>query len=332
MTGIDHVRLLIKNNRAGEEIFRITPRRLKEAEARHREIASCLTTTIDWDVDHFEEHIGSAHGLVTWDLPTEALARRAPNLRWIHIIGAGVDHLQPLDWVPKGVSITNNRGIHADKAGEYGLMALLMLHHRIPQSMTAQRNHEYLEQFTSVISGSRLLVIGAGHMGQAVGAAAQNIGVETIGIRRRAQPTPGFEAVHGPDDLDALLPTADAVLITAPLTDETRHLIDTRRFGLMKPGAGLINMGRARIVDEPALIEALTSGHLSGAVLDVFEPEPVPEHSALWDTPNLVMTPHMSSDDAEWYTPKTLDLIFENVGRLQAGLPLRNVVDLEAGY
>lgn len=329
---IERVRLHIKNNRAGEEIFRVTPERLADARSRHPDADAWLDTTLEWDLDEFESHIGRAHGLVTWDLPTDDLAERAPNLRWIHIIGAGVEHLQPLGWVPEFVSITNNRGVHADKAAEYGLMAVLMLNNSIPDLVTMQRRRTYVERFTSTLAGTTLVVVGPGHMGSAVAAAVRPFGVRTVGVARTPGDRPGFDEMVTTDDLDAVLPGADFMLVTTPLTAETRGLIDERRFGLMQAGVGIINMGRAPVIDEDALVSAIESGHVSGAVLDVFEPEPLPSTSRLWDLPNVVMTPHMSSDDAVHYTPKTLDLVFENARRLHTGEPLINVVDLTLGY
>lgn len=332
MAGLDHVHLLIKNNRSGEPIFRITPDLLAGARSRHPDVAAHVTATLDWDTDNFDELIGAAHAIVTWDLPTQGLASRAPNLRWIHIIGAGVEHLVPLTWLPDRVTLTNNRGVHADKAGQYGLMALLMLNNRLPSFVAAQRRHDYIELFTSTIVDKVLLVVGTGHMGTAVAAQAQSLGLRTIGIWRNPKPTEGFDEIGGPDDLDDFLPRADFVVVTTPLTTETLGLIDARRLGLMKPTAGLINMGRAQVVDYDALAKSLSEGAIAGAVLDVFDPEPLPADSPLWDVPNLILTPHTSSDDLVRYTPLTLDLIFENLRRLLADEALLNAVDPKLGY
>jgi len=329
---LTRIHLHIKNNRAGEEIFRVTPARLADAEARHRNVAERVITTLDWDTDNFAEHMASAHGLLTWDLPTESLDKLAPNLRWIHIIGAGVEHLHPLDWLPDGVILTNNRGVHGAKAGEYGLMALLMLNNRMPMLAAAQRERTYVELFTSTIVSRTLLVVGAGNMGSAVARQAKRHGLRTVGVQLRPRTNDAFDELHDPGRLDELLPTADFVLITVPLTSATTNLIDARRLALMKPTAGLINMARAKVVDYAALAKALTTGTISGAVLDVFDPEPLPSDSALWDIPNLVITPHTSSDDEIWYMPLTLDLVFANAARLLAGSPLINEVDPLHGY
>lgn len=328
----DRLVLHIKNNRAGEEVFRVTPGRLGAALAGNPEVATRLTVTLGWDTDHFDELVADAHGLVTWDLPTDDLARRAPALRWIHVIGAGVEHLAPLDWLPDGVQLTNNRGVHAPKAAQYGLMAALLLANDVPALLEAQRAHRWDERFTTTLDGTTVLVIGGGQMGSAVAAALRPHGVRTIGIRRTPRPTDGFDEVHGPERLDELLTAADLVVVTCPLTDETRGLLDARRLGLLPAGAGVVNMGRGAVIDEPALREALVTGHLGGAVLDVFDREPVPADSPLWDTPRLIMTPHVSSDDALHYIPRTLDLVMENAARLLDGADLRNVVDPDLGY
>jgi glyoxylate/hydroxypyruvate reductase len=132
--------------------------------------------------------------------------------------------------------------------------------------------------------------------------------------------------------LHKVLPRADFVLIAAPLTPDTRHLIDSTAIGLMKDGAGLINVGRAGVVDYAALAKALKASKLSGAMLDVFDPEPLPASSPLWRVPNLIITPHCSSDDLDEYLPKTMDLAFDNFLRLGSGRKLKNVVDRATGY
>ena len=328
----DKLRAHIKNNRAGEFIFRVTPERFADACARHAGIAARLDATIDWDLDNFEDSIASADCLLTWDLPTTDLAHRAPQLRWIHVIGAGVEHLQPLGWLPPGVKLINNKGVHAPKTEEYALMALTALNARLPAFMTQQRAHNYNSLFTPRIAGKTLLVVGAGHMGCAVARAGKKLGLRLLGIRRSPRATAPFDETGGPDRLDDWLVQADFVVLTTPVTNETRGLMDARRLALMKPGAGLVNLSRAAVLDRSALCQNLDSGHLSGAILDVVEPEPLPAESTLWDQRNLIITPHVSSDDEEAYIPLTLDLFFDNCARTLSGEPLRNVVDVELGY
>jgi phosphoglycerate dehydrogenase-like enzyme len=311
------LKLHIKNNRAGEEIFRITPERLAEARSRHPNIATHVETLIDWDLDRFEESIATAHALVTWDFPTMELARRAPKLRWIHVIGAGIEHLRPLDWLPKGVTLTNNRGVHAEKTADSAMMAILMLQNNLPKYVTDQRARIWNPRFATPIAGKTVVVVGVGEMGGAAARRFKALGLRVLGVRRGGRGRRGIDRVVGPDQLHAVLAEADFVHLTLPMTSETQGMIDAKALDAMKPGAGLVNFGRGPVLDHVALAERLASGHLSGAILDVHDLEPLPKSSFLWDVPNLVLTPHVSSDDDVSYIPLTLDLVFENLARLR---------------
>ena len=336
------MRVHVKNNHAspetfpptpeGEAVFTITRERFAAAAARYPHVARHLDVCIDWDLEHFESSMRTAEVLVTWDLPTADLARIAPNLRLIHIIGAGVEHLCPMDWVPEGVTVVNNRGAHADKAGEYGLMAVLMLHNHLPAIIGNQQRAHWESLYSTPIGGRTLLVIGAGSIGAAVARRCRALGIRVLGVTRHGRPLDAVDEMYTTDALDDLLPRADFVCVAVPLTPETRHLLDARRQGLMKRGAGMVNVGRAATVDYDALAANLRSGHLSGAVLDVFDPEPLPADSCLWSAPNLVVTPHVSADDGDSYVPLTLALVFRNLERLLEGKPLVNVVRPELGY
>jgi phosphoglycerate dehydrogenase-like enzyme len=182
------------------------------------------------------------------------------------------------------------------------------------------------------VAGRTVAVIGVGSMGGAVAAQAKKLKLRVLGVRRSRRPHRHVDAMFAPSELGRVLAQADFVVVAAPLTSETRGLLGAKELDLMKPGAGLINMGRAAIVDYEALRERLSSGRLGGAVLDVTDPEPLPAESPLWRTPNLIITPHVSSDDAERYTPRTLDLLFRNMKRFLSGVPLRNRIDRSAGY
>ena len=336
------MRVHVKNNHAspdtfpptpeGEAVFTITRERFDAAAARYPHVARRLDVFIDWDLDHFASSMRTAEVLVAWDLPTANLAGVAPNLRLIHIIGAGVEHLCPMDWVPDGVTVVNNRGAHADKAGEFGLMAVLMLHNRLPAIIGNQQRKHWESLYSTPIGGKTLLVIGAGSIGAAVARRCRTLGMHVIGVTRHRRALDSVDEMHVTDRLDDLLPRADFVLVAVPLTPETRNLLDARRQGLMKPGAGVVNVGRSATVDYDALAANLRTGHLGGAVLDVFDPEPLPPGSLLWGIPNLVVTPHVSADDGDSYVALTLELVFRNLERLLDGRPLVNVVRPELGY
>jgi phosphoglycerate dehydrogenase-like enzyme len=324
--------LHIKNNRAGEEAFRFTEERITAALERHKDAADRIDIRVDWDLDNFEKSMRDADALVTWDLPTAGLAKKAPHLRWIHIIGAGVEHLQPLTWLPPQTILTNNRGVHAEKTAESAAMAVLMLHNRIPAYVSDQRAAHWNPVYVPPIAGKTVAVIGVGEMGGAAARAFKALGLKVLGIRRGAAPHPSVDEMHGPEDLRTVLGAADFVHVTLPQTPETTGLIDRQAIRAMKQGAGLVNFGRAPVLDHDALVEALRDGHLGGAILDVHDPEPLPAGSPLWEVPNLILTPHVSSDDERSYIPATLDLVFENCNRLLNGESLKNRVDPSLGY
>ena len=328
----DRIKLHIKNNRAGEQVFRITSQRLTAAGERHPEIASRIDSFIDWDFDNFAASMKTANALVTWDLPTEKLAKIAPNLRWIHIIGAGVEHLQPIDWLPRGVTLTNNRGVHALKTAESAVMAVMMLNIGMPRLFTDQRNHVWDPRFSTPLTGKTIACIGVGEMGGAAARRFKQLGLKVIGVRRGAKPHRYVDVMHGPAELKNVLSQADFVHVTLPQTPETIGLIGAAELDAMKPGVGIINFGRAQVINYPALAERLVDGHIGGAILDVHDPEPLPEDSPFWDVPNLIITPHVTSDDDVSYIPLTLDLVFDNLGRMLRGKPLKNKVNPKLGY
>jgi phosphoglycerate dehydrogenase-like enzyme len=283
--------------------------------------------------------LAEADGLVTSNdilrdrkFPLRELAAAAPRLRWIHIIGAGIEPLLPLDWLPDHTVLTNNSGIHAEKIRESATMMLLALNARLPAILTNQRNAHWDAIFTPRIAGKTVLIIGLGHMGGTVASAAKALGLRVVGVNRSGAPHADADRVAPIGELDRVLPLADFVVLAAPLTPATLNLIDRQRIGLMKRGAGLFNIARAGLLDHGALVDALRSGALSGAVLDVHDPEPLPETSPLWQAANLIVTPHVTSDDLDSYLPKTYDLVFENAARLLRGEGLVNAVDRARGY
>lgn len=342
MTKPAAIRVHVKNNHAspetfpptleGEAVFTITEERFAAVAENHPEVARHLDVVIDWDLDNFHDSMRTAEVLVTWDLPTEGLAELAPNLRWIHIIGAGVEHLCPMDWVPEGVTVVNNRGAHAEKGGEFGLMAVLMLHNHMPAIIDNQRSARWQSLYSTPIAGKTLVIVGVGNIGAGVARQCRRAGMRVLGVSRHGRRNEDVDAMYSADALDEVLPQADFVLFAAPLTDETRNLLDRRRQALMKPGAGVVNLGRAATMDYQALADNLQSAHLSGAILDVFDAEPLPVDSPLWNTPNLIVTPHISADDGDTYVQMTLELVFENLRRYLANEPLINVVRPELGY
>ncbi|MDP7483867.1 MAG: D-2-hydroxyacid dehydrogenase [Candidatus Marinimicrobia bacterium] len=304
----------------------MTRERYEAAARRHPDVASRVDWSIGSGDENFNSVIGEIDVFVGWQFPLENLAQRAPKLKWIHIWGAGIEHLLPLDWLPRGVALINNSGVHAPKAGEFMVMAILMLNNRIPTLVTSQHQAHWNEIFSTCVADKTLVIIGVGQMGGTAARRAKELGMRVVGVRRSGHPRRYVDEMYVPGELDKVLPQADFVLISIPLTRETENLIGRRELDLMKPQAGLINLSRAQVVDYDALAEKLHKGELSGAVLDVFDPEPLPSESPLWKTPNLIITPHVASDDWDQYMPLTLDLFFNNIRRFFADRPLLNRV------
>jgi phosphoglycerate dehydrogenase-like enzyme len=329
--GWTRVHLHIDNDSQLGEVFEVTPTRLAEALKRHPAVAARLDITMEADGHRFDEHLRTADVLFGWRFDRRNLAQRAPRLRWIHAPGAGINHFIPFDWLPKNAVFTNNRGIHGARAHEYAIMAILMLNNRLPEMMTNQRQGKWVQLFNSGIEGKTLLIIGVGSVGSGIAAWAKRFGMYVIGIRRTGRPRRHVDEMHRPDALPALLPRADFVAVATPATSQTLHLLGRKEIAALKNGAGLLNYSRAALVDYDALRERLERREVS-AILDVFDPEPLPADSPLWRTPNLIISFLNDTATTEIYTPKTLDLLFRQMERFMAGRKLANIVSRELEY
>jgi glyoxylate/hydroxypyruvate reductase A len=256
----------------------------------------------------------------------------APRLKLLFVTNAGLDRLAPFDWLPPGVVLMNNRGTHAVKSGEFGIMAVLMLANRVPEMVTHQRAGEWRKLWGAVVTGQPITIVGLGSLGGAVARHAAAFGMAVTGVRARPSPNPHCVRVVGADGLDTVLRGTRFLVLACPLTDATRGLIDRRRLELLPEGAGIVNIGRGELIDQQALCDRLDAGHLSGAVLDVFDPEPVPSGHRLWSTRNLVISPHTSADDPATYNPVSLDLFLENLRAWHDGREPPNRFDIQRGY
>ena len=321
------MRLHIQNP-ANDPDFAIVPAQLQAAAAGVPYAASFGVRPEDFAAAAAEVEvlIGTAGTL------RSLLPLAAPKLRLVFVNAAGVDGLAPFDWLPDGVALVNNRGTHVAKAGEYIVMAALMLAARLPQMAAAQRAGQWRPVFTPPLAGRRVTIVGTGDLGSAGARALRALGVQVAGVRTRAEPHPDFAATHAIADLDAVLAATDILVLACPLTPATSGLLDRRRLALLPLGAGVLNLGRGRLLEQDALCDLLDAGHLSGAVLDVFDPEPLPEGHRIWRTGNLIVTPHVSCDDPASYNARSLSILFANLRAWRAGLPLPNRVDVARGY
>ena len=211
-------------------------------------------------------------------------------------------------------------------------MGLQMLNYQVPKFTSDQRCRDWKPVYSTPIKGKTVTVVGVGKMGEASAQVAKSMGLRVRGVRRTGRPSRYVHAMYTPEDLDDALDNADFVILNMPLTPETENLIGEKQFAALRPGAGLINLARGGVLDHTALVSALEHGVLGGAILDVTTPEPLPPNSKLWHTPNLIITPHVSSDDDANYTDLTLDLLFRNLGRYLEGRPLINRVRPKLGY
>jgi phosphoglycerate dehydrogenase-like enzyme len=205
------------------------------------------------------------------------------------------------------------------------------LHARLREVIDNQRSHRWQQILTPPIAGRTAVIIGFGDLGQAAGRAAKKLGLRVIAVTRSGKATRLAEVVVPASRIERVLPNADFVIVAAPLTSDTRGLLDRARLDLLKPGAAFINIGRSAIVDYDALREKLAAGRLAGAVLDVFDEEPLPRDSSLWDTPNVIVMPHITCD-APGYAERLLDRWFVNFERFLSGRKLNGMVDRRLGY
>ncbi len=291
-----------------------------------------LAPSYSGDEAGFVRGVADAEVLIGWKFPRGDLAQRAPRLEWIQLIGAGVDHLYPLDWLPPGVQLANASGVHTGKSFEYTLMALVALFTRLPRLLEHQRERKWSKIQTGTLPGRTALVIGLGAVGAGAARAAKALGMRVLGVRRSRCPRRHVDRVYSFAELPTALPHADFVVLAAPLTAETHEILGAAEIALLPRGAGVVNLGRGRLIEQSALVAALRSGQLGGAFLDVAWPEPHPPDGPLWDAPNLILTPHVGADDIENYVPLVFRIALENLTRYLAGKRLRNRVRTSLGY
>jgi phosphoglycerate dehydrogenase-like enzyme len=269
-----------------------------------------------------------------------AMVERAARLRWVHSTAAAVGGLLPLgELSARGVSVTNSRGIQAAPIAEHVMGGLLVLARRFDLMLEAQRERRWIQNELTrgawpwSLRGRKMVILGLGTIGQEVARRAHAFGMRVTGVRRRLdQPRPAFvESVAGPDQLNEALRGCDVLVISAPSLPDTDRLIRAEQIALLNPGAILINVARGRIVDEPALIAALETGRLGGAVLDVFEREPLDTASPLWRFPNVIISPHSAGVRPDHWD-EVIDLFSDNLRRYQRGEPLLNMVNCDTGY
>jgi phosphoglycerate dehydrogenase-like enzyme len=273
--------------------------------------------------------------IMAGSVPPDLLVR-AKKLRWYQHWGAGIDWLiQHEGVVKKDFLLTNTSGIHAIPISEHILAFMLAFARNFPMSIRHQQQRYWDHQETGQLfelAGKHVLIIGLGAIGKQTAHILSALGMHVAGIRRSpGQPVEGVEYLAGMEDLDRILPQADFVVVTLPLTKDTHHIFNSSTFSKMKKSAYFINIGRGGTVHEADLVSALQEQQIAGAGLDVFETEPLPADSPLWDMPNVIITAH-NSGISPLYDQRAFAIFIDNLERYLHNQPLRNLVNKELGY
>ena len=285
----------------------------------------------------FAQSAAGADALLVWSGSRELVQQvwaMAPRVRWIHSRAAGLDTLLFPALVDSPVPLTNSSGVYSRSLGEFVVAAVLFFakdFHRMKRNQAAGR----WEQFdVDMVSRQTLGIIGYGEIGRSVARRAHAHGMKIIATRRRPELNDGDPFVSKSfhiDDRKQLMAESDFVLVCSALTPETKHLVAAGELNAMKPSGVIMNLGRGPIIDEVALAAALRSKVIRGAVLDVFDQEPLPESSPLWDMDNVLVSPHCADHTSTWMD-ESMEFFVENFHRYAKGAPLENVVDKKSGY
>jgi len=250
------------------------------------------------------------------------------GLDWIHSVQAGVDRFPFEDLEASEIILTNSTGIHGPSVGETVVGYMLTLARRLHVYLRNQETNTWAHppwNAPSTIEGRTVCVVGLGTLGRGIATRADALGMDVTGVKRTVEDVPGVDRVYPADDLLDAVEGADFVALACPLTEETHHLVDAEVLDRMDDDAYLINVARGSVVDEPALIDALDAGEIRGAALDVFETEPLPDDSPLWDFEEVLLTPHRSGSTVDYFR-LVGDIVRENVEHLDAGEELTNRV------
>lgn len=291
------------------------------------------TMTFEGDPEAFDRHIGKAEVILGAGLPKNLL-ELAPNLKWVQAYGAGVDYLAGTGLLEHGVALTSSSGINGPPIAESCMMFMIMNEKSMVKRVEAQSRREWTRYANGQLTGKTVGIVGPGSIGGSVAKRAAAFDMRVLAARRSyvaGQTVPNVDEVFPSDRLNEMLGECDYVVVAVSLTDETRGMIGKAQFDAMKPGAFFINVSRGAVVDEAPLLDALKSGRLGGAALDVFSQEPLPADSEFWGLPNVMVTPH-NTGGLKDHADRATQFFCENLRRYLDGQPLENRVDPVKGY
>ncbi len=277
-------------------------------------------------------HVADADAIAMWGFQNcEPLLLAAPHVRWVHSLSDGVERLLTTSMLTRPITLTNSHGVHDKSVSEHAMALLLSWFHRIPEAVRNQDAHAWKRPKGDILNKKHILIVGFGGIGRAIGEKAKVFGMKVSAFKRTRADELFADKVYTTEEIMDVLPTADVVIAALPSTPATENFFNADKFRAMKKGALFINIARASVVDEAALIEALQNGPIAGAALDVFSQEPLPADNPLWDMKNVIMTPHIASMTPDFWD-RLLDLLKENFSAFSAGGKLVNVIDKAKGY
>jgi phosphoglycerate dehydrogenase-like enzyme len=284
----------------------------------------------------FGDAVGKAEVILHWAGPRDLLRAvflASPQVRWIHSRSAGLDKVLFPELVASAVPLTNGSGVFSASLGEFALTAMLFFAKDLPRMQRNQRARRWEQFDVEMIAGRTVGIVGYGDIGRAVAARARALGMTVLALKRHAPATPDplIGKFFTPSDLSAMLAASDYVVVSAPLTPETHHMISDAAFAAMKPNAVLINVGRGPVVDQAALVRALNGKRIRGAGLDVFEQEPIPPDDPIWSFENVLVSPHCADHTSDWLND-AMRFFLAQYDRFRKGEPLQNIVEKHLGY
>jgi len=287
--------------------------------------------------ESLQPELAEANVLFNWQSGKDEIRKvmeGAPHLQWIHARFAGLDHILFPELIESPIPLTNGSGVFSQSLGEFAILGALYFAKYVPR-LNKSKSARAWEVFTVEYAARQTIgIVGHGDIGRAVAWRAKALGMRVLALRRDTSRRAGdehVERVYPTAELHAMLAECDYVVVTAPLTPETRHMMGKKEFEAMKPTAIIMNIGRGPVIDESAMIAALQTGRIQGAALDVFEVEPLPQDSPLWSMDNVLISPH-SADHTTTWLEDSMDFFLDQFARFRSGGPLLNVVNKRAGY
>jgi len=288
-------------------------------------------------VEELGDAPAQADAIFSWGAKREVMQHlldASPKLRWIHSRSAGLDSLLFPALVESPVPLTNGRGVFSQSLGEFVLAATLYFAKDLRRMIRNQEAGRWEQFNVHEISGQTMGIIGYGDIGHACAWRAKAMGMRVLAVRRRPEQSagdPNADRVYPFAEMDQMIPQCDYVVAAAPLTPETKGLIGAAEFAAMKPDAIIMNVGRGPVIDEPAMLDALTTGKIRGAALDVFTVEPLPEGHPFYRMENVLLSPHCADNTQDWLEQAML-FFYRNLEHFHNGEPLENVADKRSGY